>query len=278
MASTTFESLFGGGLDPQLKRMVALSIAAHLTFAALFLLLGRSSQLPVDYRPAIQVALVDLPAVEDLKDVKLGAPKRKQLPPPQQKKPDPSKAKKAKVDPPKKKVFAVEEERKTRKKAVDSKKKKKAAAARARKKRAAARLREQNTAVARLRQRSLDTAMPEGSAAGNVRGTGAIQALAYDAHVMAILKDNWEVPNTFFGQHLHTHVFLKLNRMGRIIEWRIVQGSGNSVYDDTVYRAFRKIEMRQEFPQPEPEVYEAVLKKGYMIDMHPEAIFSGATR
>jgi outer membrane biosynthesis protein TonB len=277
MASTTFESLFGGGLDPQLKRMVALSAAAHFIFAALFLLLGRSPQLPVDYRPAIQVALVDLPAVKDLKDVKLGAPRRKQLPPPQQRKPDPSKAKKAKADPPKKKVFAVEEEKKTRKRAVDSKKKKEAAA-RAKKKRAAARLREQNTAVARLRQRSLDTAMPEGSAAGNVRGTGAIQALAYDAHVMAILKDNWEVPNTFFGQNLHTQVFLKLNRMGRIIEWRIVRGSGNSVYDDTVYRAFRKIEMRQEFPQPDPEVYESILKKGYIIDMHPEAVFSGATR
>jgi outer membrane biosynthesis protein TonB len=264
MASTTFESLFGGGLDPHLKRMVALSAVAHVTFAALFLLLGRSSELPVDYRPAIQVALVDLPEVEDLKDVKLGAPKRKQQPPPQQKKPDPSTAK---ADPPKKKVFAVEEEKKTRKKAVDSKKKKEAA-----------RLREQNAAVARLQQRSLDTAMPEGSAAGNVRGTGAIKSLAYDATVLAILKDNWEVPNTFFGQNLHTHVFLKLNRMGRIIEWRIVQGSGNSVYDDTVYRAFRKIEMRQEFPQPDPEVYESVLKQGYMIDMHPEAVFSGATR
>ena len=34
MASSTFESLFGGGIDPQLKRMVALSALAHLSRAS----------------------------------------------------------------------------------------------------------------------------------------------------------------------------------------------------------------------------------------------------
>ncbi|MFQ5457478.1 MAG: energy transducer TonB [Myxococcota bacterium] len=274
MASTTFESLFGGGIDPQLKRMVALSVCAHLALALLILLMARASPLPVDYRPAIQVALVDLPEVEELKDVKLGAPKPKQLPPPQPKEPAPKKARARPVEP-KKKVVAIEEARKTREKANEAKRKK-AAEARAKKRKEAERLRRQNTAIARLRQRALDTAMPEGSAGGNVRGTGAIKALAYDAQVRDVLADNWELPSSFLGQNLHTLVFMKLDRSGRIISWRIERGSGNPVYDDTVFRAMRKTETGPPFPEPDASVYETI-KDGYIFDFNPKDFFSGDT-
>src|SRR3990172_7350311 len=106
MASSTFDSLFGGGIDPQLKRMVALSALAHVTLGLLAFLTLRSGPLPVDYSPAISVALVDLPEVTDLKDVKLGAPHPKQLPAPQEKKPDAKRVVEAKKIPePQKKVF-----------------------------------------------------------------------------------------------------------------------------------------------------------------------------
>lgn len=274
MSTFTFENLFGGGIDPKLKRMVAVSACMHLTLFALILILARNGPLPVDYRASIQVALVDLPEVDDLEQVKLGAPKPKQLPPPEAKKPEPKPAEKAK--PPaeaKKKIVALEEAKKTEKKAADTNAKKEPAPA-ARMDSAVNRLRSQNTAIARIRQRALDTAMPEGTAGGNVRGIGALKGLAYDALVRGHLEYNWEVPPTFLGQHLNTQVYMKIDRDGRLIEWKIVRGSGNSVYDDTVFRAFRKIELGQGFPRPEPEIYESMLKEGYVIDMKAEDFFS----
>ena len=273
MASFTFESLFGGGIDPKLKRMVAVSAAMHLTLFALLLMLARTAPLPIDYRASIQVALVDLPEVDDLEKVKLGAPKPKQLPPPEARKPEPKAPEKAKPEEAKKKVVALEEEKKTEKKAADTQAKKEPAPA-AKMESAVDRLRKQRMAVARVKQRALDTEMPEGTPGGNVRGIGAIRGLAYDAMVQATIRGNWEVPVTFFGQNLHTEVFVKIDPGGRIIEWRIVRGSGNPVYDDTVFRAFRKIEVGSGFPAPDREIYESMLKNGYVIDMHPEDFFS----
>ncbi|MDP3940292.1 MAG: TonB C-terminal domain-containing protein [Deltaproteobacteria bacterium] len=273
MASFTFENLFGGEIDPKLKRMVAVSAFMHLTLFALILIMARNAPLPVNYQASIQVALVDLPEVNDLEQVKLGAPKPKQLPPPEAKKPEPKAAEKAKPAEPKKKIVALEEAKKTEQKAADTKAKKEPVPA-ARMDSAVNRLRVQNTAIARIRQRALDTAMPEGTAGGNVRGIGALKGLAYDALVRGHLEYNWELPPTFLGQHLNTQVYMKIDRDGRLIEWKIVRGSGNSVYDDTVYRAFRKIELGQGFPRPEPEIYDSMLKEGYVIDMKAEDFFS----
>lgn len=274
MAAPTFESLFGGGIDPLLKRMVLLSAVMHVTIAGLLVILARSAPLPVSYRPAIHVALVDLPEVTELKDVKLGAPKPKELPAAEPKKPTPEKAKKPKPEPaPKKKVIAVKEEKKTNKKATVSKRKKESSQG-SRMESAIDRIRQQRVAVSKIKQRVLDTAAPEGTPGGSVRGVGAFRTVAYDAQILAILKENWELPSTFLGQPLSTLVFMKIDRLGRIVEWRIVSGSGNSVFDDTVYRAMMKTQAGHEIPMPEPEVYE-LIKGGYTIDFNPKDFFSG---
>ncbi len=274
MASPTFESLFGGGIDPLLKRMVLLSAVMHVTIAALLVILARSAPLPVSYRPAIHVALVDLPEVTELKDVKLGAPKPKELPAAEPKKPAPEKAEKPKPEPaPQKKVIALKEEKKTKKRATVSKRQEESSQ-RARMESAIDRLRRQRVAVSKIRQRALDTAAPEGTPGGSVRGVGALRTVAYDAQLLAVLRENWELPNTFLGQALNTMVFMKIDRLGRIVEWRIVSGSGNSVFDDTVYRAMTKTQTGHEVPMPDPEVYE-LIKDGYMIDFNPADFFSG---
>jgi outer membrane biosynthesis protein TonB len=274
MAPPTFESLFGGGIDPLLKRMVLLSALMHVTIAGLLLVLARSAPLPVSYRPAIHVALVDLPEVTELKDVKLGAPKPKELPAAERKKPTPEKAEKPKPEPaPKKKVVALKEEKKTDKKATVSKRKEEASQ-RARMESAVDRLRRESVAVSKIRQRALDTAAPEGTPGGNVRGVGAFRTVAYDAQLLAILKENWELPSTFLGQPLSTVVSMKIDRLGRIVEWRIVSSSGNPVFDDTVYRAMMKTQAGHEIPVPEPDVYE-LIKEGYRIDFNPKDFFSG---
>jgi colicin import membrane protein len=274
MVSPTFESLFGGGIDPLLKRMVVLSAVMHVTIAGLLVILAKSAPLPVSYRPAIHVALVDLPEVTELKDVKLGAPKPKQLPAAEAEKPVPEKAKKPKPEPaPKKKVIAVEEEKKTKKKATISKRKKEPSQ-RTRMKSAIERIRRQRVAVSKIKQRALDTAAPEGTPGGSVRGVGAFRTVAYDAQLLAILKENWELPSTFLGQSLSTMVFMKIDRLGRIVEWRIMKDSGNSVFDDTVYRAMTKTQAGHEIPMPDPEVYE-LIKDGYTIDFNPADFFSG---
>lgn len=270
MASSTFDGGFGGGIDPQLKRMVGLSALAHLSIAALLITLAGNAPLPVNYSPSIQVALVDLPEVTEDKDVKLGQTKPKEPAPPQEKKPE---AKKAKPAPEKKKVIALAEEKKTAKKPVDTRQELEAKR-RASMESSIDRLKKQRVAVARVRQRALETDAPEGTAGGYVRGTGAIRTMAYDAHLVAVLRENWELPSTFMGQNLHTNVFMKVDRNGRVVEWRIVGGSGNSIYDDTVYRAMTKTQQRGDLPVPEPEVYESI-KAGYNIDFNPADFFSG---
>jgi colicin import membrane protein len=274
MASSTFDSLFGGGIDPLLKRMVALSALAHLLVGLLAFLAFKSGPLPVDYSPAINVALVDLPEVTDLKDVKLGAPKPKQLPAPQQKKPEAKEAAQAKkISEPEKKVFALEEQQKTTKKATESKSTKRENL-QAKIESAVDRIRRQQMAVARIRNRVPDTSMPEGTPGGNVRGTGALR-VGYEAQLQMILADMWELPPSFLGQNLVTRVFMQINAQGHIVEWRIEQSSGNPTFDDTVYRAMTKTQSRTDLPVPDPAAFQ-VIKDGYVIDFDPRTFFQGA--
>ena len=95
------------------------------------------------------------------------------------------------------------------------------------------------------------------------------------AQVQSILRENWELPSTFLSQDLHTHVYLKIDPTGHIVDWRIVRSSGNPVYDDTVHRAVAKTQI-DGFPAPDPEVYETI-KDGYTIDFNPASFFSGDT-
>jgi len=275
MASSTFESLFGGGIDPMLKRMVGLSALVHLSIAVLVLVASRGGSLPVDYNPAINVALVDLPEVKDLKDVKLGTPMPKQLPAPQEKKPEAKAAEPKKIPEPQKKVFSLEEEKKTTKRAAESKSRKEVSQL-AKIESAVDRIRRQRVAVAKIRQRALETAGPEGTPGGSVRGFGAIRANAYNAQLVSILRENWELPNTFLGQDLHTIVFMRVDRSGQIADWRIVRGSGNPVFDDTVYRAMTKTQYGGQLPAPAPEVFETI-KDGWDVDFNPESFFAGET-
>lgn len=275
MASSTFDSLFGGGIDPQLKRMVALSALAHLVLGLLAFLTLRSGPLPVDYNPAINVALVDLPEVTDLKDVKLGAPKPKQLPAPQQKKPEVKEAPQAKKIPePEKKVFALEEQQKTTKRATESKSLKRENL-QAKIESAVDRIRKQQMAVARIRNRVPDSAMPEGTPGGNVRGTGALR-VGYEATLLMILRDMWELPPSFLGQSLVATVFMRIGQDGRIEDWRIERSSGNPAFDDTVYRAMTKTQQRQDLPVPDPAAWQQV-RDGYLIDFDPRTFFQGET-
>jgi TonB family protein len=275
MASSTFDSLFGGGFDPQLKRMVALSALAHVALGLLAFITLKSGPLPVDYSPAINVALVDLPEVTDLKDVKLGAPKPKQLPAPQVKKPEakPAEAPK-KIPEPEKKVFALEEQQKTTKRATESKSKRRENLT-ARLDSAVDRIRNQQMAVARIRNKVPDTAMPEGTPGGNVRGTGALR-VGYEAQLVMILRDMWELPPSFLGQNIEVVVSMQINPQGQIVDWRIERSSGNPAFDDTVYRAMTKTRQRQDLPVPDPAAYQ-MIKGGYSVTFNPLTFFQGET-
>ncbi len=275
MASSTFDSLFGGGIDPQLKRMVALSALAHVVLVLLAFLTLKSGPLPVDYSPAINVALVDLPEVTDLKDVKLGAPKPKQLPAPQEKKPEakPAEAPK-KIPEPEKKVFALEEQQKTTKRVTESKNTRRENLT-ARLDSAVDRIRNQRMAVARIRNKVPDTAMPEGTPGGNVRGTGALR-VGYEAMLVMILRDMWELPPSFLGQNIEVVVSMQINPQGQIVDWRIERTSGNPAFDDTVYRAMTKTQLRQDLPVPDPAAYQ-MIKGGYSVTFNPLTFFQGET-
>ena len=274
MASSTFDSLFGGGIDPQLKRMVALSALAHVTLGLLAFLTLRSGPLPVDYSPAISVALVDLPEVTDLKDVKLGAPHPKQLPAPQPKKELRAAAQAKKIPEPQKKVFALDEEKKTAKRATESKSTKRENL-QAKLESAVDRIRRQQMAIARIRNRVPDTAMPEGTPGGNVRGTGALR-VGYEAQIVMILRDMWELPPSFLGQNLEAVVLMQINPQGQIVDWRIQQSSGNPAFDDSVYRAMTKTQQRQDLPVPDPAAYQ-LIKDGYEVRFNPLTFFQGET-
>ncbi len=275
MASSTFDSLFGGGIDPQLKRMVALSALAHLTLGLLAFATFRGGSLPVDYSPAINVALVDLPEVTDLKDVKLGAPKPKQLPAPQQKKPEMKQAAPAKkIAEPEKKVFAVEEQAKTARKAIESRSKRQENL-QPRLESAVERIRKQQMAIARIRNRVPDSAMPEGTPGGNVRGTGALR-VGYEAQLVMILRDMWELPPSFLGQNIEVVVSMHISPQGQIVDWQIEHSSGNSAFDDTVYRAMTKTQQRQDLPVPDPAAYQFI-KDGYEVQFNPLTFFQGET-
>lgn len=275
MASSTFDSLFGGGVDPQLKRMVALSALVHITLGVLLFATFKGGPLPVDYSPAINVALVDLPEVTDLKDVKLGAPKPKQLPAPQQKKPDAKEASQAKKIPePEKKVFALEEQQKTTKRATESKRLKPENLT-AKIESAVDRIRKQQMAVARIRNRVPDTAMPEGTPGGNVRGIGALR-VGYEAQLVMILRDMWELPPSFLGQNIEVVVSMHISPQGQIIDWNIERSSGNPAFDDTVYRAMTKTQQRQDLPVPDPGAYQ-LIKDGYEVTFNPLTFFQGET-
>ncbi len=65
MTSSTYESLFGGAIDPKLKRMVAVSALAHLTIAFLLFLFARNAPIENIETPPIQVTIVDLKKIPE---------------------------------------------------------------------------------------------------------------------------------------------------------------------------------------------------------------------
>jgi TonB family protein len=62
-----YESLFGGPVDPRLKRSVAVSALVHLTLALLLLFIARSAAPIIEESPPIQVTIVDLKKIPAFK-------------------------------------------------------------------------------------------------------------------------------------------------------------------------------------------------------------------
>jgi TonB family protein len=72
MTSSTYAMLFGGPIDPQLKRMVAVSALAHLTLMLMVFLLFRNATLDIQDTPPIEVTIVELKEIPAFKSERGG--------------------------------------------------------------------------------------------------------------------------------------------------------------------------------------------------------------
>ena len=92
--------------------------------------------------------------------------------------------------------------------------------------------------------RGTGTAGAGGTGAGGLSG---IRLRAYQAELQAKITNAWNIPPQ--SKNLHAEVFLIIDRAGNVEQARLVQGSGNALFDESLQRAIKQAQPLPALPE-----------------------------
>lgn len=93
-------------------------------------------------------------------------------------------------------------------------------------------------------------------------GTGGLSGIrlrAYQAELQAKITNAWNIPPQ--SKDLHAEVFLIIDRSGNVEQSRLVQGSGNALFDESLQRAIKQA-------QPLPALPEDYAASSVRVTLH----------
>jgi TolA protein len=80
-----------------------------------------------------------------------------------------------------------------------------------------------------------------GTAGAGSTGTGGLSGIrlrSYQAELQAKITNAWNIPPQ--SKNLHAEVFLIIDRAGNVEQSRLVQSSGNALFDESLQRAIKQ--------------------------------------
>jgi TonB family protein len=89
-----------------------------------------------------------------------------------------------------------------------------------------------------------------GAAGAGGTGTGGLSGIrlrAYQAELQAKITNAWNIPPQ--SKDLHAEVFLIIDRAGNVEQSRLVQGSGNALFDESLQRAIKQAQPLPALPE-----------------------------
>jgi TonB family protein len=89
-----------------------------------------------------------------------------------------------------------------------------------------------------------------GTAGAGSTGTGGLSGIrlrAYQAELQAKITNAWNIPPQ--SKDLHAEVFLIIDRAGNVEQSRLVQGSGNALFDESLQRAIKQAQPLPALPE-----------------------------
>ena len=89
-----------------------------------------------------------------------------------------------------------------------------------------------------------------GTAGADSTGTGGLSGIrlrTYQAELQAKITNAWNIPPQ--SKNLHAEVFLIIDRTGNVEQSRLVQGSGNALFDESLQRAIKQAQPLPALPE-----------------------------
>jgi TonB family protein len=89
-----------------------------------------------------------------------------------------------------------------------------------------------------------------GTAGAGSTGTGGLSGIrlrTYQAELQAKITNAWNIPPQ--SKDLHAEVFLIIDRAGNVEQSRLVQGSGNALFDESLQRAIKQAQPLPTLPE-----------------------------
>src|SRR5262245_18030960 len=89
-----------------------------------------------------------------------------------------------------------------------------------------------------------------GTAGAGSTGTGGLSGIrlrGYQAELQAKITNAWNIPPQ--SKDLHAEVFLIIDRAGNVEQSRLVQGSGNALFDESLQRAIKQAQPLPALPE-----------------------------
>jgi TonB family protein len=89
-----------------------------------------------------------------------------------------------------------------------------------------------------------------GTAGAGGTGTGGLSGIrlrTYQAELQAKITNAWNIPPQ--SKDLHAEVFLIIDRAGNVEQSRLVQGSGNALFDESLQRAIKQAQPLPTLPE-----------------------------
>ena len=89
-----------------------------------------------------------------------------------------------------------------------------------------------------------------GTAGAGGTGTGGLSGIrlrTYQAELQAKIKNAWNIPPQ--SKDLQADVFLSIDRAGNVEQSRLVQGSGNALFDESLQRAIKQAQPLPALPE-----------------------------
>src|SRR5216683_2440833 len=97
----------------------------------------------------------------------------------------------------------------------------------------------------------------QGAVAVGTGGLSGIRLRTYQAELKAKIYDAWNIPSRSKG--LEATFFLSINRAGHVEQGRLVQGSGNALFDESLQRAIKQAQPLPPLPEDIPDPLEVTL-------------------